>query len=64
MPDNYLYSNVLPFTSNWKMVKGYPNHIQMDIIVLAQTSCEILEDSDILIFPVVLINLKALRPSF
>ena len=35
----------------------------MNMIGFAQTSREILEDRDTLIFPVVLIILKALRPS-
>ena len=45
------------------MAKDAPNHIMMNMIGLAQTSLEILEDSDILIFTVVLITLKALLPS-
>ena len=45
------------------MVKDTPNHISMNMIGLAQTSREILEDGDILISPVVLIAPKALRPS-
>ena len=38
------------------MVKDAPNHIIENMIGLAQTSYEILEDSDILIFLVVLIT--------
>ena len=45
------------------MVKDAHNHIPMAVIGLAHTSREILEDSDILIFQVVLITLKAFRPS-
>ena len=37
------------------MVKDAPNHILMSMIGLAQTSREILKDSDILIFSVVLL---------
>ena len=53
IPANYLYSDVLPFTYTWKMVKDAPNHILMNMIGLAQTSHEILDDGDILISPVV-----------
>ena len=59
----YLYSDVLPFTSTWKGVKDAPNHVPMNTIGLAHTSCEIFKDSDVPIFPVVLITTKALRPS-
>ena len=45
------------------MVKESPNHITMNMIGLSQTSREILEEGDILIFLVVLITQKALRPS-
>ena len=38
------------------MVKYAPNHIPMNIIGLAQTSQEILENGDILTFLVVLIT--------
>ena len=38
------------------MVKGTPNHIPMNIICKEQTSHEPLEDSNILILPVVLIT--------
>ena len=44
-------------------MKDSPTHIPMNMIDLAHTSREILEDGDILISPVVLITLKALRPS-
>ena len=37
------------------MVKDTPNYIPINMIGLAQTSIEILEDGYILIFPVVLI---------
>ena len=43
------------------MVKDAPNHIPMNIIGLSQTSREIIEDGDILIFMVILITPKALR---
>ena len=39
------------------MAKDAPNHILMNMLGLDQTSREILEDGDILIFPVVLISL-------
>ena len=45
------------------MVKEAPNHISMNMIGLAETSRKILEDGDILIFPVVLVTTKDLRPS-
>ena len=44
-------------------MKDAPNYIPMNMIGLAQTSCEILKDGDILIFLVVFINPKALRPN-
>ena len=44
-------------------MKDALNHILMSIIGLAQTSREILEDGDILIFSVVLITPKDLWPS-
>ena len=37
----------LPLSSMWKMVKDAPNHVMMSMIGLAQTSREILEDSDV-----------------
>ena len=43
-----------PSPSTWKIVKYAPNHIPMNMIVLAQTSREILEDGDFPIFPVVI----------
>ena len=52
-----------PSPSMGNMVKDVPNNFPMNIIGLAQTSLEILEDSDILIFTVVLITPKALLPS-
>ena len=39
------------------MVKDTPNHIPMNIIGLAQTSCEMPKDDNILIFLVFLITL-------
>ena len=42
------------------MEKDAPNHILKNIIGSAQTLREILEDGDILIFPVILITPKAL----
>ena len=46
--------------STWKMVKYYPNNVQMNMIGLAHTSRGILEDGDVPILPVVLITTKAL----
>ena len=57
------YSDVIPLTYTWKMAKEAPNHIPMNMIGLAQTSCKILEEGDILIFPVVLVTPKDLRHS-
>ena len=45
---------LLPSPSTWKMVKDAPNHVPMNMIGLAHTSREILEDGDFPIFPVVL----------
>ena len=45
------------------MMKDAPNHIPINMIGLAQTSREILEGGDILIFLVVLITPQALQPS-
>ena len=45
------------------MAKDAPNNIPMNKIGLSQTSREILEEGDILIFPVVLITPKSFRPS-
>ena len=42
------------------MVKDAPDHIPMNIIDFANTSCKIFKDDDILTSPVVLINPKAL----
>ena len=53
-----------PSPSTWKMVKDAPNHILMNIIVLAQTLHRILEDVDVPIFPVVFINPDSTQPSF
>ena len=43
-----------PSPSTWKMVKYTPNHVLTNMIGLAQTSREILEDGDVTILPVVL----------
>ena len=43
------------------MVKDAPNYVPMKLVGLAQTSREILEYGDVLIFPVVLTTLKNLR---
>ena len=51
--DNCLYYDVIPFASTWKMVKEAPNHVQMNMVGYSQTSLKILEDGNILIFPVV-----------
>ena len=45
---------LFPSPSTWKMAKNAPNHVPVNMIVLAQTSREILEDVDVPIFPVVL----------
>ena len=45
-----------PSPSTWEMVKDAPNHVPMNMIVLAQTSREIIENEDVPIFPVVLIT--------
>ena len=44
-------------------MKDAPNNIPMNIIGLENISREIPEDGDILIFPVVFITPKDLRPS-
>ena len=46
-----------PSLSTWNMVKDAHNHNLMNMIGLTYTSCEILEYSDVSIFPVVLITL-------
>ena len=43
------------------MVKDDPNHIPMNIIGSSHTSRKILEEGDIILFPVVLITPKSLR---
>ena len=43
-----------PSPSMCKMVKDAPNYVPMNMIGLAQTSRKILEEGDVLIFPVVL----------
>ena len=60
---NYLALMLFPSPSTWKMMKDAPNHVLINMICLAQTSREILKDSDIRISPVVLITPKALRTS-
>ena len=45
-----------PSPSTWEMVKDAPNHVPMNMIVLAQTSREIIEDEYVPILPVVLIT--------
>ena len=54
----------LPLTSTWKMVKDSTNHVMMNMIGLAHTSREILEDGDVPIFPVVLSNPYSLQFNF
>ena len=46
----------LPSPSTYKVVKYAPNNVPMKMIALAQTSRKIIEDSDVPIFPVVLIT--------
>ena len=50
-----------PSPSTWKMVKDSPNYVPMNMIGLAKTSHEILEDGDNPILPVVLITLDSLQ---
>ena len=45
------------------MVKDATNHSPMNMVGLAQNSREILEDSDVPIFPVVLISPYSTQPS-
>ena len=45
------------------MVKDAPNYITMNVVGLAQTSPKIIDDGDIIIFPVVLITPKDLHTS-
>ena len=59
---NSLCSYVIPLTSIWKLAKDATNYIPINMICLTQTSRKILEDGDVIIFPVVLITPKALRP--
>ena len=44
-------------------MKDAPNYVMLNMIGLAHTSREIIEDIDVLIFPVILITPKYLRPS-
>ena len=53
-----------PSPSIWKMQKEYPNNVPMNMIGLSQTSCVILEEGDVRIFPVVLFNSDSSQPSF
>ena len=46
-----------PLPSTWKMVKDTPNHITINMIGLAQTAREILEDGVVPIFLVALSTL-------
>ena len=46
-----------PVHFTWNMLKDASNHVPMNMISLAQTSREILEDGDIPIFLMVLITL-------
>ena len=50
-------------SSTWKMAKDAPNNVTMNMIGLAQTSREILEDGDVPIFQVVSINSDSLQLS-
>ena len=52
-----------PSPSTWNMVKYTTNYVPMNMIGLAQISREILEDVDVLIFPVVLLPLYSLQSS-
>ena len=47
--------------STWKMMKDAPNHVPMNMIGLAQTSCKILEDGDVPIFLVALSTTDSLK---
>ena len=49
--------------STWKMEKYTPNNVLMNMIGLAHTSREILEDGDVPIFPVGLITTDSLHSS-
>ena len=52
-----------PLPSMWKMVKDATNHVPINMIGLAQTSCEIIEDGDVPILPVVLSTTDPLQLS-
>ena len=52
-----------PSHSTWKTMKDAPNHVPMNIIGLAQTSREILEDGDVPLFIVVLSTPDSLQSS-
>ena len=52
-----------PSPSTWKMVEEAPNHVSMNMIGLAQTSREILEEGDVPILLVVLINTDSIQTS-
>ena len=45
----------------WKMVKDAPNHVPVNMIGSAHTSLEILKDSDVPIFLVVIITPYSLQ---
>ena len=46
------------------MVKDAPNHVPINMIGFSQTSCKILDDSNVPILPVVLINPDSLQTIF
>ena len=52
---------LFPSPYTWKMVKYAPNYIMMNMIGLAQTSREILENGDVPIFPLVLSTTDSLH---
>ena len=52
-----------PSPSTWNMETDTHNHALMNMISLAQTSREILEDGDVPILPVVLVTPYSTHPS-
>ena len=52
-----------PSPSTWNMETDTPNHVPMNMIGLAQTLREILEDGDVPILPVVLVTPYSTHPS-
>ena len=54
---------ILTSPPTWKMAKDSPNHLPMNVICLAQTSCKILEDGDVPILLAVLITPDSLQLS-